>query len=448
MPKSNNLKNNLLLKIHNKSIPVLEIYGFMSNNTQRFFDIININQKLFKFLDLSITDNNKYDYQTNLIYSKFKLYQTVVIELIKKSKLTNITQLNESNKISELITSYQKYSKEKLSSIKKEFFDFISKFIEPKTISDNEKQTFDLQLYKFYFQKNLNNSMTLLYTPLKISITKIDKIDDYKKKLILLDDGFYLTNANKIQKNGKNILFADLEKLKTSYESLIKDINNEKLNPNDLKNSIKNLLSIKNNLNDFLHKKIINDDLIFQNLSEIKLPQNNNILKTLNLYKNELLRDLFKGITMPKYITCSGEIYYPQEAIELFNENGIQIENDNNEYNEKFPFKDGCTKYNFFARINLLNGKVDNWENKGVSCKIWVRVKDEGYYGIEDEDKNNIKELQGYVPNFFNISHLHCSDEICFDVDVKGNVLKFEERNIKELVIEELIEEENDNYYI
>ena len=204
MSKTKNFKRNLLLKIHNKFIPILEIYGFMLNNTQRFFDIINDNNKLLKSFDITLSNNNEYDQQTNLIYSKFKLYQKITIKMTKKSKFTGISQLNGSNKITKLITSYQKYSKENLSTIKKEIFKFITSIIKPKTISDKDTQKFDFQLYKFFFQKDLNYSISLLYDSLKLFIKKID---NYKKKLIPIDNELLLTNAEKIKnKDRKSVV--------------------------------------------------------------------------------------------------------------------------------------------------------------------------------------------------------------------------------------------------
>ena len=66
---------------------------------------------------------------------------------------------------------------------------------------------------------------------------------------------------------------------------------------------------------------------------------------------------------------------------------------------------------------------------------IFAKVVDLGIYEIIDND-NVIIRQEGYVPDFLGINSPAYGDDINFDTDCNGFILKWKEKNIKEQIIE------------
>ena len=75
---------------------------------------------------------------------------------------------------------------------------------------------------------------------------------------------------------------------------------------------------------------------------------------------------------------------------------------------------------------------------KGVISKTFIKVVDTGTYVFSDKDDNTIFEESGYVPDILGINEPAFGDYINFDTDIHGNILGWQEKNMKEKIIDYL----------
>ena len=93
---------------------------------------------------------------------------------------------------------------------------------------------------------------------------------------------------------------------------------------------------------------------------------------------------------------------------------------------------------NFNLKIDVDNGKIIDWPKKKISVKVYMRAKDTGFYNYYDKDNKLIYEESGYVPDFLGINNPAYGDDINFDTDLDGFILKWKEKNIKADIIRHL----------
>ena len=93
---------------------------------------------------------------------------------------------------------------------------------------------------------------------------------------------------------------------------------------------------------------------------------------------------------------------------------------------------------NFNLKIDVDNGKIIDWPKKKISVKVYMRAKDTGFYNYYDKDNKLIYEESGYVPDFLGINNPAYGDDINFDTDLDGFILKWKEKNIKADIIKHL----------
>lgn len=76
-------------------------------------------------------------------------------------------------------------------------------------------------------------------------------------------------------------------------------------------------------------------------------------------------------------------------------------------------------------RINIETGEIVNW-NKGTISKIHYKVCDNGAYHLMDEEKNQIKYIDGYVISSLSINDNGHGDYIIMNVDENGMIEDWE----------------------
>ena len=171
-------------------------------------------------------------------------------------------------------------------------------------------------------------------------------------------------------------------------------------------------------------KKIKKKEKTQNESNEGSKKETNNTLKSdknepKNLTKKE------KEIKRVKYLSC----YYCDdgldEGFEAFKEKG-----------EKVPYEDFGMRDGF--QIDVDEGKIMNWPEKGLYLKLFIKVVDTGTYVFSDKDDNTIFEESGYVPDILGINEPAFGDYINFDTDIQGNILGWKEKNIKEKIIDYL----------
>ena len=125
-----------------------------------------------------------------------------------------------------------------------------------------------------------------------------------------------------------------------------------------------------------------------------------------------------------------------EDGVEAYNENGEKIEDQS-----EAPLDYG----DFSLKVDVDTGRILDWPNKKISVKVYMRAKDTGFYTFCDKNNNIIFEESGYVPDFLGIKEPAYGDDINFDTDVKGFILNWKEKNIKNEIIEYLQERMGDN---
>lgn len=80
---------------------------------------------------------------------------------------------------------------------------------------------------------------------------------------------------------------------------------------------------------------------------------------------------------------------------------------------------------NWSPLIDLETGQILNWK-EGTKADIHYKVCDAGAYTLLDEDRNMVKEIDGYVPNLMCPKDTGYGDYIIMDVDTKGFIAKWQ----------------------
>jgi len=71
--------------------------------------------------------------------------------------------------------------------------------------------------------------------------------------------------------------------------------------------------------------------------------------------------------------------------------------------------------------IDLETGKVENWR-QGVTAEIHYKVCDDGEYALLDETKENVKTIDGYVPEMLSPKDNGFGDYVIMDIDAEGAI--------------------------
>ena len=136
-----------------------------------------------------------------------------------------------------------------------------------------------------------------------------------------------------------------------------------------------------------------------------------------------------KKINSVKYLAISVGEEDCDDSVKAFDEQGNIITD-----RKDIPLDYG----NFNLKIDVDNGKIIDWPKKKISVKVYMRAKDTGFYNYYDKDNKLIYEESGYVPDFLGINNPAYGDDINFDTDLDGFILKWKEKNIKADIIRHL----------
>ena len=136
-----------------------------------------------------------------------------------------------------------------------------------------------------------------------------------------------------------------------------------------------------------------------------------------------------KKINSVKYLAISVGEEDCDDGVKAFDEQGNIITD-----RKDIPLNYG----NFNLKIDVDNGKIIDWPKKKISVKVYMRAKDTGFYNYYDKDNKLIYEESGYVPDFLGINNPAYGDDINFDTDLDGFILKWKEKNIKADIIRHL----------
>ena len=136
-----------------------------------------------------------------------------------------------------------------------------------------------------------------------------------------------------------------------------------------------------------------------------------------------------KKINSVKYLAISVGEEDCDDGVKAFDEQGNIITD-----RKDIPLEYG----NFNLKIDVDNGKIIDWPKKKISVKVYMRAKDTGFYNYYDKDNKLIYEESGYVPDFLGINNPAYGDDINFDTDLDGFILKWKEKNIKADIIKHL----------
>ena len=136
-----------------------------------------------------------------------------------------------------------------------------------------------------------------------------------------------------------------------------------------------------------------------------------------------------KKINSVKYLAISVGEEDCDDGVKAFDEQGNIIKD-----RKDIPLDYG----NFNLKIDVDNGKIIGWPKKKISVKVYMRAKDTGFYNYYDKDNKLIYEESGYVPDFLGINNPAYGDDINFDTDLDGFILKWKEKNIKADIIKHL----------
>ena len=115
----------------------------------------------------------------------------------------------------------------------------------------------------------------------------------------------------------------------------------------------------------------------------------------------------------------------PDEGFEAYNEKGEKIGY------EDFGMYEGFT-------IDIDEGKIMKWPEKGLYLKLFIKVVDTGTYLFKDKDDITIYEESWYVRDVLGVNEDSFGDYINFDTDIHGNILGWKEKNMKQKIIDYL----------
>lgn len=127
-----------------------------------------------------------------------------------------------------------------------------------------------------------------------------------------------------------------------------------------------------------------------------------------------------------KYVLFSIEIDWWLEDVE-FNRERFDMNDDSealDKFREKWPMLVNDND-ELQLVIDVENGHIENWpEGKTASFRT-VKIVDCGHYELLDAERNIIKQLDGYVPDFFSIEEEGYGDYLEFEVREDGCIDKW-----------------------
>ena len=156
-----------------------------------------------------------------------------------------------------------------------------------------------------------------------------------------------------------------------------------------------------------------------------KMEEKGKISKTNKLNKSNKLRE----INPVKYLAINVAEEDCFDGVKAYDEQGNMITD-----RKDIPLDYG----DFNIKIDVDNGKILDWPEKKISAKIYIRAKDTGFYNYYDKDNKVIYQESEYVPDFLGINQPAYGDDINFDIDLNGFILKWKEKNIKAEIVKYL----------
>ena len=87
-------------------------------------------------------------------------------------------------------------------------------------------------------------------------------------------------------------------------------------------------------------------------------------------------------------------------------------------------------------KIDVDEGKILKWPEKGIHLKLCIKVCDTGSYSFSDKNDNTIYDTWGYVPNFLEIANgSQGGDYIIFETDINRYIKGWKKKLNKKLLI-------------
>ena len=137
-----------------------------------------------------------------------------------------------------------------------------------------------------------------------------------------------------------------------------------------------------------------------------------------------------------KYVLFSMELDWWLEGVEF---NGERFDmNDDSEaldkFREKWPMLVN-DKDELQLIIDVENGHIENWPEGKTASFLTVKIVDCGHYELLDAERNIIKQLDGYVPDFLSIEDEGYGDYLEFEVREDGCIdkWKFGQKELDEI---------------
>jgi hypothetical protein len=110
-----------------------------------------------------------------------------------------------------------------------------------------------------------------------------------------------------------------------------------------------------------------------------------------------------------KYLLAKCGVRYWEDAT---------VNEEEDEQGDLIPCRDGDY---WCPLINIETGVIENWE-KGKIADIHYKICDDGVYTLLDENKNEIKSIEGYVPNTMCPKENGYGDYVIMDIDENGKI--------------------------
>lgn len=114
-----------------------------------------------------------------------------------------------------------------------------------------------------------------------------------------------------------------------------------------------------------------------------------------------------------KYLHADCGVRYWEDA----SVNGVEDEN-----GDLIPCKE---EDRWKPLIDLETGKILNWE-QGKTADTHYKVCDDGVYTLLDENKEAIKEIDGYVPSVMCPEENGYGDYVIMEIDENGQIANWE----------------------
>lgn len=99
--------------------------------------------------------------------------------------------------------------------------------------------------------------------------------------------------------------------------------------------------------------------------------------------------------------------------------NGVE----DNDDNPCMPFAD-ASRESWEPVIEIATGKIVDWP-QGTTASVHYKVCDAGVYILFDQDKQEVKSINGYVPDILCPKGGGYGDYIIMDIDAEGQIDKW-----------------------